>query len=266
MKNVKNIVIVGGGFAGWYTAVSFLNNFPTCKIKIIDSDKIPRLGVGETLGYSSPYDWKKHLNVEDDSELMRKTGAIYKFGVSTKNFWSDNSNISYGKFFNLKIKSLLNFYNQYNYDDFFEPRFSTKDDFGLHDAWMYINKHTDKSFKEYSNEILESNFFIDNPVAPYSNEKYILRNAEGWSYHIDAEQTVTYLQQLAKNKSNCSHIKKEVVDCQLNKNGIEYLILEDNSKVYGDLFLDCSGFKRILSTKVKNNSSENEGSEFCDSA
>ena len=75
---IKNVVIVGGGFASWYTAASLKNNFSDLSITVIDTDKFPRLGVGETLGWSAPYDWKKHLGITDDRMLMYSTGAVYK--------------------------------------------------------------------------------------------------------------------------------------------------------------------------------------------
>ena len=61
---INNVVIVGGGFGGWYTAAAFVHNFPNVSVTVVDSDRHPRLGVGETLGWSAPYDWKRQLGLK----------------------------------------------------------------------------------------------------------------------------------------------------------------------------------------------------------
>ena len=83
---VNNIVIVGGGISGWLTALS-LRKLSHLNVTLIESDKIPHIGVGEStqpqlsrflynIGYQ-PTDWMPHAN------------ATYKLGVMF-NGWSDN--------------------------------------------------------------------------------------------------------------------------------------------------------------------------------
>jgi glycine/D-amino acid oxidase-like deaminating enzyme len=43
-----NIVIVGGGSAGWMTAAHLIKSFPEKKITVVESDVIPTIGVGES--------------------------------------------------------------------------------------------------------------------------------------------------------------------------------------------------------------------------
>ena len=46
---IKNIVIVGGGTAGWSTAHHFINKTsPDIKITVIATPEIPIIGVGES--------------------------------------------------------------------------------------------------------------------------------------------------------------------------------------------------------------------------
>jgi hypothetical protein len=145
---IKNIVIVGGGFAGWYTAASVKHNSPDTNITVIDTDKVARLSVGETLGWSSPYDWKNNLGLEDDRMLMWETGATYKYGINVNDFWDNDKNFSYGKFFNLKVSSLSKFYSGFDYPDYHEPWNESIDDIGVQEAWMTINKDSSKNFSE----------------------------------------------------------------------------------------------------------------------
>jgi hypothetical protein len=207
---INKVTIVGGGFGGWYTAAAFKHNYPDIHVTVIDSDKHPRLGVGETLGWSAPYDWRRQLGLADDHELMARTGAIYKYGLTVSDFWNNNQSSSYGKFFNIKISSLAKFYGEYDYPEFMEPWSQQPGDVGVQQAWLAINQHTDKNFDDYIAEINEASHFIRNPVAPYDYlNRYVLRPGEGWSYHIDAEQMVGFLKDLAfKDNPNFNVAKR----------------------------------------------------------
>ena len=43
-----NIIILGGGSAGWMTAATLINQFPHKKITVIESPNTPTVGVGES--------------------------------------------------------------------------------------------------------------------------------------------------------------------------------------------------------------------------
>ena len=266
---IKHIVIIGGGFAGWYSAVALKNNCPDIKITIIDSDKHPRLGVGETLGFSAPYEWKRLLKVKDDSMLMWRTGSVFKYGTTAHNFYKDQHSISYGKFFNLKVKSLTKFYGEFDYPDFYESWSAEPGDVGVQQAWLSINKDNNKDFSNYVSEVNEAGWFVANPVAPYdSRNNYILRPAEGWAYQIDAEQMVTYLKELAfSGDTVVEHISSPVTKIQLsNKSTVEYLELENQQRVNADLFVDATGNARVLMKQSENDTWVDMGTDYCNSA
>lgn len=266
---IKTIAIVGGGFAGWYTAAALAHNFPQLKITVIDSDRHSRLGVGETLGFSAPYDWKRLLGLKDDRELMFRTGAVYKYGTTAENFYADNDFISYGKFFNLKIRSLVKFYGEFDYPDYHEHWNNHPGDVGLQQAWMTINKYTGKNIHDYIAELNEASHFTQNPVAPYDrNNRYILRPTEGWSYQIDAEQTVDFLKELAcKNPGQTLHVTSAVRQVELTSSGsIVAIGLENDQSVKADLYVDATGSARVILRQSSNNTWLDQGSDYCNSA
>ena len=72
----NNIVIVGGGSAGWMTAATLRKGLPHKSIKLIESKNIPLVGVGEsTLGHINR--WRKFIGIED-KDFMPRTNASYK--------------------------------------------------------------------------------------------------------------------------------------------------------------------------------------------
>ena len=80
MNTINNIVIVGGGSAGWLTAAYLVNNLPPfVKITLIESTKIGTIGVGEgTQPYTTSFLLECGLKPKD---WMKDADASYKLGV-----------------------------------------------------------------------------------------------------------------------------------------------------------------------------------------
>jgi tryptophan halogenase len=269
---IKKIVIVGGGFAGWYTACAFQHHLKDIELVLIDSDKHPTIGVGEVTGWDAPINFQRLLGIENDHDLMEKTGAVYKYGVRAVDFWGDHTVHQWGKFPNLKVSSLTNFYNGYDYPDFEEPWNRQPGDIGMFLAWLTINKDKKRTYDDFIQETLEQYHFISNSVAPYNRRnQYVLRNNHGYAYHIDAEKTSVYLRELFYTRGDrnfnwyTSTIKDIVFDendgCQIKK-----LKLENDMEISADLFIDCTGLKRVLVGASANDSWLPSGNEYNDSA
>ena len=76
---VKNIVIIGGGSAGWMTAAALAYKCPNIKLTLVESKKIGNIGVGEsTLGHINKY--MDLLDLKDE-EWMKECSATYKTSI-----------------------------------------------------------------------------------------------------------------------------------------------------------------------------------------
>lgn len=85
----KNIVVIGGGTAGWLTAL-YLNQL--CKdsnITVIESNKIGILGAGE--GSVPMFVDLLHKLKIDQTEFVNRTKSTYKIGIDFENWSSMNS-------------------------------------------------------------------------------------------------------------------------------------------------------------------------------
>ena len=61
---IKKIIIVGGGSAGWMTASTLIKAFPKKIITVIESPDVPVIGVGEST-LATIKMWTNFLGIED---------------------------------------------------------------------------------------------------------------------------------------------------------------------------------------------------------
>ena len=82
MKKIKKIIIVGGGTAGWITALNLLQK-TFSEIVVVSSKDIPIIGVGEsTTGKLAELINLKSGFVDiDEKNLLQSTGSTYKIGI-----------------------------------------------------------------------------------------------------------------------------------------------------------------------------------------
>ena len=91
MKKIKSVRIIGGGSAGWMTAAALITHCPDLDIRVIESPKIPTVGVGEaTIGQFRQY---LDLIGVKDTDFMKASDATYKLSIAFKNFYKKSFNV-----------------------------------------------------------------------------------------------------------------------------------------------------------------------------
>lgn len=78
---MKNIVIVGGGSAGWMTAIALAARFPEKHFTVIDSSVVGPIGVGESVTgvvFAFVADPVHRLSLR---EFFRRCGPTFKLGI-----------------------------------------------------------------------------------------------------------------------------------------------------------------------------------------
>ena len=90
---MKDIIIVGGGSAGWMTAATLIKFFPNKTITLIESPNIPTVGVGEsTIG--GIRDWVQLLEIDED-DFIKETDASYKLSIKFTDFYKKGESFHY---------------------------------------------------------------------------------------------------------------------------------------------------------------------------
>lgn len=213
-NRIEKITIVGGGTSAWLTAAYLSKNAPLgVDIVVIDKKDGNPVGVGEATTIS-------FKDIMDDSgipinEWFNEIDATLKSGILFTNWNKDGEDI-WHPFYFPHVKPL---------------------NAELQDLWT---KHQHYDYKTYATELYESSVF-DNSVDP--------DNLDVYAFHIDCGKLVKFLQKKLLSRKNVTLIKKEVVDVKFDNDNVENITLEDGTVITSSLFIDCTGFKRVISPK-----------------
>ena len=217
----KNFVILGGGTAGWFTALFIQKTRPNDNVSIIESTKIGTIGVGEgtTPGIIHFFNYLD-IPIQD---VIKNTNATIKNGISFENWNGDGK-----KYFHAFYENLSSFR--------IPPIF-------LNDCFEFYLKnliHENKNLDDYQYSSLLS----------YQNKVDIQRLA--YALHFDAGMLVSFLKKTAIERG-ITHIDAEFESLSTNdKNDITKITLNNGQSVDVDFVFDCSGLaKKIIGEHYK---------------
>lgn len=220
---VTSIVIVGGGSAGWMTAaaLSSLLDPRSIKITLIESEEIGTVGVGEAT-IPDIINFNAILGIEE-TDFLRATNGTFKLGIEFNN-WGRLG------------------------DTYFHPFGEHGVDMqgiDFHQYWMRFQRaNPGSSIEEFSLSAVASR--AGKFAMPTNDPRSVLSQLR-YAYHFDATAYAKFLRDYAEQRG-VIRVEGKVVDVNLNgETGfISDVQLEDGSKLSGDLFFDCSGFRALL--------------------
>ena len=223
---MKNIVILGGGTAGWMTANLLQKKWRHhgIQISVVESPDIGIIGVGEG---STPLLKEFFDSLEiSESEWMPRCNATYKNGISF-NDWSTVP----------------------GYESYFHP-FPCSLDFA---TFGFLYKYTELRRKgvdvlAHPNRFSLMAGLTERKLAPLPSENFPFHFQYG--YHFDSVLIGKFLREKAK-EIGVSHIEATVEKVEQESDGsIKSLLLNTGQILSGDFFVDCSGFASILLQKT----------------
>jgi tryptophan halogenase len=233
----KNIVVVGGGTAGWLTALYARSIFDDFNITLIQSSSIDILGAGEG---SQPKlcSFLEYLNI-DVQDVIKKTNATFKHSVKFTNW--DGQQGSYHHYFERFNSTFDRHLFDRHQSSYYMPPLPSSALFNIVDK----NQHFDYITKE----VLDT---YKVPFLPQDQYTYGENSTNDFNYymnysiHFDARLFAEYLENIGKNR-HINVIDSIVKDVELNEKGfVSNIILEDGSKVATDFVFDCTGFSKLI--------------------
>ncbi len=215
---LTNIVILGGGTAGWITANLMVAKWrnKNVNITLVESPSIGTIGVGEG---STPHlkEFFEKIGVSE-KEWMPSCNATYKNGIRF-NGWS----------------------SRVGFESYFHPFASRIDAFSAPAlAYNSIYRRKGLAVDSHPDRFYLSSYLAENHKTPIPEDNFPF--PIGYGYHFDATLLGQYLARVAKLRG-VTHIEGKVTDIGKHANGdIAFLVLDGGQKLSADFFVDCSGF------------------------
>lgn len=221
---VQQIVIVGGGTAGWMTAAGLISLLGDTglKVTLIESEAIGVVGVGEaTLPHLRFFNQRLGI---DEASFMAATRATAKLGIE---FVGWNQRAGGGG------DSYIHPFGEYGL---------ANDGVPFHQFWRAAGG--DGPICDYSFPVVAARA---GKFAPPADDRRDVASTFRFAYQMDATLYAPFLRDHAEQRG-VTRVEGRVVDVHSNgeTNDIEHVGLEDGRTVAGDMFIDCSGFRGLL--------------------
>lgn len=220
---VREVVILGGGSAGWITAATLAAEWratrPDLRVTVLESPDLPAIGVGE--GTWPSMRATLHAAGLAEVDVVRECDAAFKQG-SRFDGWVDGSAS----------------------DRYYHP-FSLPQGYGEADlVGGWLQTQPDRAFAEC---VGPQPALCDANLAPKQATTLGYGAAANYGYHFDAVKIGQLLRRHAVEKLGVRHLADDMVAVRAHDSGdIAALVTRAHGELEGDLFIDCSGLASRL--------------------
>ena len=222
---IRDIVIVGGGTAGWMAAAAFsrLLNTGYTRITLIESEEIGTVGVGEAT-IPPLLNFNKMLGI-NENDFLAATSGTFKLGIEFRDWGALG-------------------------DRYFHPFGQHGQDLQgvhFHQLWLRERSRRRGAMPDIADWSMSS---VAARAGKFGRAREDARSPIRelfYAFHFDASLYARYLRSYAE-QNGVTRVEGRIADVGLRgEDGyVEGLTLTDGRRVTGDLFIDCSGFRGLL--------------------
>ncbi|PCD02701.1 tryptophan halogenase [Sphingomonas spermidinifaciens] len=220
---IRNVVIVGGGTAGWMAAAAFsrfLANGVT-RVTLVESDEIGTVGVGEAT-IPPILTFNRMLGI-DEGEFLRETAGTFKLGIEFVDWGGPG-------------------------ERYFHPfGFHGRDLQGVHFHQLWLRERARRAIPDISSWSMSAVAAAAGRFGrPAPDAKSAVKDLL-YAFHFDAGRYAAFLRRYAE-RGGVTRVegKIEAVETRPGDDHVAAVKLADGQRVEGDLFIDCSGFRGLL--------------------
>ena len=217
--NVQNVVVVGGGTAGWTAAAAIAKLIgANLNVVLVESDAIGTVGVGEAT--IPPFRTMHRLLKIDEAEFLSRVQGTFKLAIQFENW------------------------RAVGHDYIHSFGFTGQGCWAVGFQAFWLKARTlgfAEDYGRYAPELM---------AAKAGRFGLLQQDALSYAYHIDATAYAGLLREQAE-KDGVTRIEGRIVEVRQTEAGdISEVVLESGQAVKGDLFIDCSGFVSLLLDKA----------------
>lgn len=214
VKTPKSVAVVGGGTAGYISALILKKRFPAIKISVISSSKIGIIGVGE----GSTEHWKTFLNFleVDFKEVIKECGSTCKSGIMFQD-WTEKP-------------YLHSIQAEYSH------RFGQYPFFYARQIALGYDSTELSSPLTWKNQV--NRWFLDNLEQSPTNQ-----------FHFNTHQLNLWLTKKSK-ELGITIYDDEITNFDISESGDITTLYGNKNKYNFDFYIDSTGFRRVLISKL----------------
>ncbi len=224
---VRNIVIVGGGTAGWLTAGVIAARHQariragSLSVTLVESANVPIIGVGEGTWPTLRSTLKK-MGVSE-TEFFRECDAAFKQGAKFAKWTTGEEDDAY-------------------YHPLMLPQ-----GFGEVNLVPFWLKRGQAQGIPFSAAVCPQEAICERGLAPKSITTPEYDGMANYAYHLDAGKFAPFLTRHCTTKLGVRHILADVRSVNVAASGdIDSIATDQAGDIPGDLFIDCTGFRSLL--------------------
>lgn len=220
---ISRIVIVGGGTAGWMAAAAFssLLEQGAVEIVLVESDEIGTVGVGEAT-IPPLIAFNNMLGIKED-EFLAATQGTFKLGIEFVDWGAPG-------------------------ERYFHPFGPHGQDFrGVHFHQLYLREAKRRSLPAIEAWSMSAAAASRVRFARPGPDARLPLSQLAYAFHFDAGLYARFLRRHAE-ANGVARIEGKIVGVSVagDSGHVESVALADGSRIDGDLFVDCSGFRGLL--------------------
>jgi tryptophan 7-halogenase len=224
VRPVKNIVIVGGGTAGWLTAGLIAAKHKARQatgftVTLVESPNTPIIGVGEGTWPTLRTSLAK-IGVSE-TDFFRECDAAFKQGAKFARWTTGAADDAY-------------------YHPLMLPQGFSQVNLAPH----WLAGTTGQSFCD---TVTPQGRLCDEGLGPKTITAAPYQGAANYAYHLDAGKFAPFLQRHCCDKLGVRHVLADVQSVAMTDDGdIRGVVTQQHGEIQGDLFVDCTGFRALL--------------------
>ncbi|MDN4634341.1 tryptophan 7-halogenase, partial [Sphingomonas sp. PsM26] len=210
------VVVAGGGTAGWIAAAAIVRQLgPLVDVTLVESNEIGTVGVGEST-IPTARSFHAFLGI-DEAAFMRATQATFKLGIAFENWRRIN-------------------------DGYFHPFGSVGRSVAIADFQHFWLEARERGFGGAYGD-----YSLEQQAAGAGLFGHDERHSLAYAYHLDATAYAQFLRTLAEPWGvRRVEGRIERVERDGQRGDIAALVLASGERIDGDLFIDCTGFRALL--------------------
>lgn len=223
-NTIRQVVIVGGGSAGWLTAAVLASRYQVhgaggLRVTLIESPDVAPIGVGEGT-WPTMRDTLREAGVSETA-FFRSCDAAFKQG-SRFNGWVTGAA-----------------------DDYYFHPFVLPQGYGEADIAMHWNRH--HAGTPFADLVSFQPHLCVHGRAPKQATTPEFAAVANYGYHLDAGKFGVFLREHCLEKLGVHYVPDHVTGILSHDNGdIAALHTREHGELAGDLFVDCTGMQAML--------------------